>query len=678
MMLGAAGVPLDLAQSRNYDAIFSQLKAAGVTVYYPTTQYQEVPQTLGLGFETDFLPPPFGTATPAVYQAMRDNGIQLAIPADLIYEPGRPLPPPQDDPLRAIIAAAGRDLIYGLNAYDEPVLNGVSLAVSQALYQHVKAIDPTLPVVQIQAGIDTVVGREAYLNQVKAHAQWADIVGFDVYPVGSSRGTVTPTSSGTVATPELAVKGYMDWLEAQLPTKQHAMVLQAFSVTDLFSASQLATLDPATVAAYKAPTAAQLRDMLSAAEGADAIFWWGQSHITSATASQLWQNVRAETLAFARQLLGSAIAGTAGADFLTGGWGDDLLDGGTGRDWLSGGEGDDVFVVDSSDDTVVEHFAAGQDSIVSTASFTLSSNVESLALQGSAAINGTGNGLSNLLFGNDAANTLNGGADADVMLGGAGNDIYLVDTSSDLVEELAGEGIDTVLSSASSFTLAVNIENGRILASGTASIAGNGENNVLFAGAGNNIISAGGGVDTASYAFASRAVVVSLAVTVAQATGGSGTDALLGFENLTGSNFNDSLTGNTGTNVLSGGTGADLLNGGLGNDLLLGGAGIDSFVFNTRLGISNIDTIRSFATVEDTIRLENTGVFSALAATGTLSAGAFVRGSGASQTDDRIIYNPVTGALLYDADGSGTIAAVKFATLTGVVGTLTAADFLVI
>ena len=48
MMLGAAGVPKDLALGRDYDAIFSGLEAAGITLYYPTTQYQENPQTLCL------------------------------------------------------------------------------------------------------------------------------------------------------------------------------------------------------------------------------------------------------------------------------------------------------------------------------------------------------------------------------------------------------------------------------------------------------------------------------------------------------------------------------------------------------------------------------------------------------------------------------------------------------
>jgi Ca2+-binding RTX toxin-like protein len=44
---------------------------------------------------------------------------------------------------------------------------------------------------------------------------------------------------------------------------------------------------------------------------------------------------------------------------------------------------------------------------------------------------------------------------------------------------------------------------------------------------------------------------------------------------------------------------------------------------------------------------------------------------------DRIIYNDKTGVLSYDADGTGSTAAVKFAVIENF-AKLTAADFLVI
>ena len=50
---------------------------------------------------------------------------------------------------------------------------------------------------------------------------------------------------------------------------------------------------------------------------------------------------------------------------------------------------------------------------------------------------------------------------------------------------------------------------------------------------------------------------------------------------------------------------------------------------------------------------------------------------GAVDATDRILYNDTTGAIFYDADGSGATAAIQFATLTGS-PTITNADFFVV
>ncbi|MGC1269599.1 MAG: hypothetical protein WA842_03270 [Croceibacterium sp.] len=62
---------------------------------------------------------------------------------------------------------------------------------------------------------------------------------------------------------------------------------------------------------------------------------------------------------------------------------------------------------------------------------------------------------------------------------------------------------------------------------------------------------------------------------------------------------------------------------------------------------------------------------------GGLAATAFATGSAAAEGDDRIIYNPQTGALLFDEDGTGSGAAVQFALLPTELA-LSASDFLVI
>ena len=106
---------------------------------------------------------------------------------------------------------------------------------------------------------------------------------------------------------------------------------------------------------------------------------------------------------------------------------------------------------------------------------------------------------------------------------------------------------------------------------------------------------------------------------------------------------------------------------------MTGGLWSDTFVFSA-LSIGNIDTITDFSPDDDVIYIENTGFFAAL---GVLGSSAFAIGSAATDFDQRIIYDSSTGALIYDADGSGAGSAVQFAILgTGL--SLSNSDFVVI
>ncbi|MBY0573132.1 MAG: hypothetical protein K2P84_05590, partial [Undibacterium sp.] len=151
-----------------------------------------------------------------------------------------------------------------------------------------------------------------------------------------------------------------------------------------------------------------------------------------------------------------------------------------------------------------------------------------------------------------------------------------------------------------------------------------------------------------------------------------GTSAING----TGNTSDNILVGNNAANTLTGGAGNDRLDGGLGKDILNGGAGADIFLFSTVLGTSNIDTIQNFVTVDDTIYLTKT-IFTSLDL-GALSNSALTLGTSATHATDRIIFNSATGALLYDADGVGGVAAVQFATLVGVSGRVSVSDFVVV
>jgi Ca2+-binding RTX toxin-like protein len=182
-------------------------------------------------------------------------------------------------------------------------------------------------------------------------------------------------------------------------------------------------------------------------------------------------------------------------------------------------------------------------------------------------------------------------------------------------------------------------------------------NDFLTGGAGNDLIDGGAGVDTASYADATSGVKVSLAVTGAQSTGGSGSDTLVGIENLLGSNYADTLTGDAGANRL---------NGGAGGDTLTGGAGADTFVFDVLTTSANKDTIKDFVSGTDHIEL-STNAFSALAGygVGQLDPGELTIGSAATNGNQHLIYNAASGTLMYDPDGSGSGAAITIAVLTG-------------
>lgn len=292
----------------------------------------------------------------------------------------------------------------------------------------------------------------------------------------------------------------------------------------------------------------------------------------------------------------------AGVDVIATGAGNDLLNGGTGADTMTGGTGHDSYFVDNSGDRVVEGSRAGVDHVLSTISYTLTSNtLEDLTLLGSAAINGTGNSWTNKITGNSGANVLDGGTNADTLTGGKGSDTYIVDNAGDRLVELGLQGVDVVKSSVSFSLLNTSLEN--LTLTGSANISG------------------------------------------------------------TGSGWGGTMIGNSGSNSLSGLGGNDTISGGAGVDTIEGGTGRDKFLFDTGLnGTTNVDTILDFSVADDTIVLDRS-VFTAISANGTLSASAFHTGTNAADAGDRIIYDKANGNVYYDADGTGAAAKVLFATV---------------
>lgn len=120
-----------------------------------------------------------------------------------------------------------------------------------------------------------------------------------------------------------------------------------------------------------------------------------------------------------------------------------VLTGNSAANVLTGGMGDDTYVIGAGD-TVVELTGEGIDTVQTGVPHTLGANVENLTLTGSSAVNGTGNGLYNILIGNNANNVLNGGSGNDTLTGGQGNDVLIGGVGNDTFRFSRGEGQDLV------------------------------------------------------------------------------------------------------------------------------------------------------------------------------------------------------------------------------------------
>jgi Ca2+-binding RTX toxin-like protein len=179
---------------------------------------------------------------------------------------------------------------------------------------------------------------------------------------------------------------------------------------------------------------------------------------------------------------------------LFGNVGINLLDGDAGADVMAGGDGNDVYIVDNAADQVRENAGEGSDAVFATADFRLPANVETLVLQGSAGLQGYGNGQANTIYGNSGNNLLDGGSGADTMLGGLGNDTYFVDDGSDQIVENANEGTDAVFATVD-FTLSANVET--LVLQGAANLSGTGNAlaNAIFGNAGDNVLDGQGDAD---------------------------------------------------------------------------------------------------------------------------------------------------------------------------------------
>ncbi|MGI8524841.1 MAG: beta strand repeat-containing protein [Pseudolabrys sp.] len=287
---------------------------------------------------------------------------------------------------------------------------------------------------------------------------------------------------------------------------------------------------------------------------------------------------------------GGTSAGTqlTNIESVVGGAGNDTLTGNSGMNSLYGAAGDDTIVASVGDDYYDGQSNGAAGDTLTFASFTADVSIDLASNTGSSGaslytvlgfenlIGGAGN---DTLLGTSGVESIKGGAGNDTIEGGAGGDTLI-----------GGVGVDTLSYAHSASPVSVTLVAGQaalasggdatgdtatlfenlIGSSGADTLTGDANANVIEGGGGADKLNGGAGVDTVSYEHAGGGVYVDLFNHI---TPGGGT--LTGFENVTGSAFDDTLGGGNTAAVLKGLGGDDLLVGGDGKDTLLGGDGND-------------------------------------------------------------------------------------------------------
>ena len=409
---------------------------------------------------------------------------------------------------------------------------------------------------------------------------------------------------------------------------------------------------------------------------------------------------------------GDRLVGGSGNDTLNGGAGNDVLDGGTGVDYFDGGEGIDTVDFREEDSAVTLNLT------LETATFEgVDGSIPPEKVRNTERAIGTQ--FNDRLEGDAKNNRLTGWLGDDRLIGGAGNDVLSGGVGVDFMD--GGEGIDTadfrqeeravtvdlriekaiydtvdgafILEDVLNMEQVIGTEFDDILIgdadnnelsgqSGADVLRGGNGNDTLKGGGGRDRFYGGDGIDTVDFRFEGNAQNVDIASETANSQLDDGSvlnEFIRNVERVIGDRLDDSITGDDKDNVLSGwlgddtligGAGSDTLNGGDGDDLLGGGAdsdslrggtGADTFVYNGLDG--SRDTILDFVASEgDRIQISAASFGGDLTA-GALAADQFVLGSAATDANDRFIYDAATRTLSFDADGTGSQAAVQIASM---------------
>ena len=232
----------------------------------------------------------------------------------------------------------------------------------------------------------------------------------------------------------------------------------------------------------------------------------------------------------------------------------DTIYGGTKNDTIYGNIGDDTIITRAGDDIV--DGGAGSD----TLNYSEIDNVNNIGINANL-VTGivTGDGTDTI---SNIENII-GTQDKDIIIGNEKNNTLKGENSADTISGAAGDDY----------------------------IDGGSGNDTIEGGLGEDILKGGSGNDTLSYINAintvdNKGVLVKLSsdsddASKGMASGIDGNDQLWDFENVIGSNYDDTIFGNSLNNTILAEAGNDTLIGGLGNDYLDGGAGNDTVDYSS-------------------------------------------------------------------------------------------------
>jgi Ca2+-binding RTX toxin-like protein len=335
------------------------------------------------------------------------------------------------------------------------------------------------------------------------------------------------------------------------------------------------------------------------------------------------------------------LRGEDGDDLLGGGEGNDGLQGGAGDDTLDGGEGRDVANYDAerflngvfinNTDADIDGVAArtvdkrgfGTDTLIGVESFHGTDADDVIH------VGGTGNSYTFDGAGNDVvvASQTPDIEDGHDFIAGSGNDTY-VGSSADndtleysstdepqsgaLTLIMTGDGNGTATDPWGDTDTFSGIERVRGTVGADTIIMDDDDRNDVTGGAGDDTLDGGAGTrdrlryDQESWMGSVQGVTVDLADGTATDSFGDA-DSIAGFEQVWGTNFDDTLQGDDGDNWLEGRGGDDLLEGrdgddgflaGAGDDTILGGDGFDEAVYDDQV-TTGIDADLAANTVAD-------------------------------------------------------------------------------